>query len=250
MMPMVDIAREFSSHGVKSTIITTATNAARFKNVIDRDAGSGRRIAFQMVSLPMEEVGLPPGCENLIAAPTPQSAMKLHRAIEMSFVIQHCPDAIVSDVRYPWAVDLAEKLGISRIAFSGSCFFSDCIAHYVREYRPHEGIESESQEFLVPTLPDKIVLTRSQLPDLVKGKTDFDELFEKLREAERRSFGVLYNSFYELGPAYADYFRKEMKRRTWHIGPLSLFNRELDDKAERGDRTSVNAHKCLSWLNL
>ncbi|KAL9265800.1 Scopoletin glucosyltransferase-like protein [Drosera capensis] len=256
MMPMVDIARQFSSHGVKSTIITTATNAARFKNVLNRDAGSGRRIAFHMVSLPLEEVGLPPGCENLIAAPTPESAMKLHRAIEKvqpqmeSFVIQHCPDAIVSDVLYPWTVDLAEKLGIPRIAFSGSCFFSDCVAHCVREYRPHEGIESESQEFLVPTLPDNIVLKRSQLPDLVKGKTDFDELFERLREAERRSFGVLYNSFYELEPAYADYFRKEMKRRAWHIGPLSLFNRELDDKAERGDRTSVNAHKCLSWLNI
>ncbi|GAB2269606.1 hypothetical protein Dimus_004531 [Dionaea muscipula] len=255
MMPMVDITRLFSSHGVKATIITTAINVARFQTIIDRDVKSGRQIEFHTISLPLKEVGLPQGCENLASSPTPDTTMKLHRAIEMvqpqveTFLIQRNPDCIVSDVLYPWTVDVAEKLKIPRLAFSGSCFFSDCIAHCIREYKPHQDIQSETEKFLVPTLPDKIVLTRSQLPDLVKGKTDFDELFERLREAERRSFGVLFNSFYELEPAYADYFRRDMGRRAWHIGPLSLFNRGIDDKAERGDRTSVDPHSCLSWLD-
>ncbi|GAB4839315.1 hypothetical protein Ancab_028842 [Ancistrocladus abbreviatus] len=254
MVPMVEMARLFSSHGVKTTIITTASNASRFKNIIVRDMKFGRQIDIQIVCLPLKEVGLPEGCENLVSAPTPEITMKLHRAIEMAQpeiegLLNKCnPDCIVSDVLYPWTVDVALKLGIPRLAFSGSCFFSDCVSHCIQQYKPHIDIQSETEEFVVPNLPDQVMLTRSQLPDLVKGKTDFDEMFTRLREAERRSFGVIINSFYELEPAYADYFRKDMGKRSWHIGPLCLFNREMDEQVERGDKTSVSADSCLSWL--
>nr|AYA22038.1 UFGT6 [Fagopyrum tataricum] len=255
MMPMIDMARLFASHGVRSTVITTPANADRFSRTLYRDSLLGNPIFLETVNFPWEESGLPEGCENLISAPTPEITIKLIRAIEKlqpkieSLVHQINPNCIVSDVLYPWSVDVAEKLQIPRIAFSGSCFFSDCVSKCIKKYRPHQGIESESEEFVVPNLPHDVALTRSQLPDILKKKTDFTELFERLRQAEEKSFGVLINSFYDLEPAYADYFRKDLEVRSWNVGPLSLHNMEVDDKAERGDTASIDAQSCLTWLD-
>ncbi|KAK9271249.1 hypothetical protein L1049_026839 [Liquidambar formosana] len=227
MMPLVDMARLFAAHGVKVTIITTPMNAARFKSAVDRDS----------------------------LHPTPELTIKLFHAIGLlQPKIEHLlrerrPDCIASDVLFPWTVDIAAELGIPRLAFSGSGFFNHCLSHRIGCYEPHKNIESETETFVVPCLPDPIKLTRSQLPDIVKTRTEFSELFEKLKEAERKSFGMLMNSFYELEPAYVDCWRKEIGTRAWLLGPVSLFNRDPDDKAERGDKASVNEHSCLSWLN-
>ncbi|KAK9681903.1 hypothetical protein RND81_10G035600 [Saponaria officinalis] len=256
MMPMIEIARIFASQGkINATIITTPANASRFENTINRDNEIGHRITFLTISLPTKEVGLPEGCENLVSAQNRGTTFKLFRAIEMlkpkleTMLVENMPDCIVSDYLYPWTVDVAERIGIPRLAFSGSCFFNQCIYYNLEKYRPHDKIELESQEFVVPNLPDNITITRSQLQDIVKGNSSFNELFERLKEAERKSFGVLINSFYELEPNYVDYYKKVMGIKSWHIGPLSLFNRTLDDKLERGDKTTVDAHSCLSWLD-
>ncbi|KAJ6948944.1 hypothetical protein NC651_003066 [Populus alba x Populus x berolinensis] len=41
-----------------------------------------------------------------------------------------------------------------------------------------------------------------------------------------------------------------MGRKAWHIGPLSLCNRNIEDKAERGSTASIGKHECLRWLDL
>jgi UDP:flavonoid glycosyltransferase YjiC (YdhE family) len=64
-----------------------------------------------------------------------------------------------------------------------------------------------------------------------------------------RSFGVVVNSFYELEPAYADYYKKVLGRRAWNVGPVSLCNRDTEDKAGRGKETSIDHHECLKWLD-
>ncbi|XP_074264067.1 scopoletin glucosyltransferase-like [Silene latifolia] len=256
MMPMIEIAGIFASQGgTKATIITTPANASRFQTTINRDNKTGQLITFLTVSLPTKEVGLPEGCENLVSAQTRETTFKLIRAIEMlqpkleTMLVESKPDCIVSDYLYPWTVDVAEGIGIPRLAFSGSCFFNQCICYSLETYRPHDKIVSENEEFVVTDLPDNITITKSQLQDLVKGETSFNALFDRLKEAEKKSFGVLINSFYELERDYADYYRKVIGIKSWHIGPLSLFNRSLDDKLERGDKSTVDAHSCLSWLD-
>ncbi|XP_021760264.1 scopoletin glucosyltransferase-like [Chenopodium quinoa] len=258
MMPMVDIARAFATHGnTKATIITTPTNASRFNDTITRDTdNSGHQITFLTISLPLKEVGLPEGCDNLVSTSTRETTFKLFRTIEMlrpmleTMLVDNKPDCIVSDYLYPWTVDVAKRLGIPRLAFSGGCFFNCCLSYNLEQFRPHDRVEFERQPFVVPNLPDEVTLTRSQLQDLVKRNTDFNELFERLRKAEKNSFGVLMNSFYGLESAYVDYFRNEMGIKSWHIGPLFLFNKPtLDDKVERGDKSSIDAHKCLQWLD-
>ncbi|CAL5377411.1 unnamed protein product [Camellia sinensis] len=70
----------------------------------------------------------------------------------------------------------------------------------------------------------------------------------KLMKAERTNYGIVINSFHELEPAYSEYYRKVVGRRAWHIGPVSLCNRDDEDKACRGNQTSIDEHECLTWL--
>ncbi|XP_021903518.1 scopoletin glucosyltransferase-like [Carica papaya] len=253
MMPMVDIARSFASHGINVTILTTPKNVLPFASAVDRDIKSGKYIQFNVLHFPSSEFGLPEGCENLTAAPTPKMTVKLFHAIDMlqpqvEQVFRECrPDCIVSDYLFPWTVDVAIELGIPRLAFNGSGFFNLCVAHNLEHYKPHMNVVSETESFVVPGLPDQITFTRSQLPDIVKTKTRFSALFDKLKEVEKKSFGVLVNSFYELEPAYIDHSRKVIGLKVWPIGPASLLNN--DEKAERGDKPSIPKHSCLSWLD-
>ncbi|GKV04583.1 hypothetical protein SLEP1_g16727 [Rubroshorea leprosula] len=254
MMPMVDIGRLFAMSGLKVTIILTATNARRFQSTIDRTFNSGHQISLEIIHFPSAEVGLPEGCENITSAETQEMTMKLFHGVDIlqaeitRLFRERRPSCIVSDSLFPWTTDVAKELGIPRLAFNGSGFFSVCIADSLNRYEPHKSITSETEPFVVPGFPDQVMLTRSQLPDIVKTTTGFSEMFDKIREAEMKSFGFLINSFYELEPAYVDYLRNVVGMQAWHVGPVSLLNGDTDDKADRGDKASVSRHACLNWL--
>lgn len=100
----------------------------------------------------------------------------------------------------------------------------------------------------MPGLPDRVELTKSQLPIFARNKSGPD----KFGQLEDKSFGVVVNSFYELEPKYADYFKHELGKKAWGIGPVSLCNRNEADKAERGQAASVDEESlqwCLNWLD-
>jgi len=64
-----------------------------------------------------------------------------------------------------------------------------------------------------------------------------------------RSYGVVVNNFYELEKVYADHSRNVLGRKAWHIGPLSLCNKDNEEKAHRGKEASIDEHECLKWLD-
>ncbi|KAK6946083.1 UDP-glucuronosyl/UDP-glucosyltransferase [Dillenia turbinata] len=72
---------------------------------------------------------------------------------------------------------------------------------------------------------------------------------ESYEEDDLKSYGVIVNSFYELEPTYANHFMNVLKRRVWHIGPVSLCNREKEEKAQRGKEAAIAEHECLTWLD-
>ena len=112
----------------------------------------------------------------------------------------------------------------------------------------HEKVTSDLEPFIVPGLPDRIELTTSQLPFLGRPPNG-GGLQKRMPGSDEKSFGVMVNSFYELETAYVDYFRNELGNRAWLVGPVSLCNRNVEDKAERGQKTSVNEQTILSWLD-
>nr|Q6QDB6.1 RecName: Full=Probable UDP-glucosyl transferase 73B6 [Rhodiola sachalinensis]AAS55083.1 UDP-glucose glucosyltransferase [Rhodiola sachalinensis] len=258
MIPMVDMARLFASQGVRCTIVTTPGN----QPLIARSIGKVQLLGFEIgvTTIPFRgtEFGLPDGCENLDSVPSPQhvfhffeAAGSLREPFEQ-LLEEHKPDCVVGDMFFPWSTDSAAKFGIPRLVFHGTSYFALCAGEAVRIHKPYLSVSSDDEPFVIPGLPDEIKLTKSQLPmHLLEGKKDsvLAQLLDEVKETEVSSYGVIVNSIYELEPAYADYFRNVLKRRAWEIGPLSLCNRDVEEKAMRGMQAAIDQHECLKWLD-
>ena len=165
------------------------------------------------------------------------------------------PSCLVAGTFFPRATDIAAKFGILRLVFHGISFFFFffflSVDHSLRLYEPHKKVSYDSEPFVIPNFPGEIKLTRMQLPDFIKHEveTDFSKwLKEVMESADLRSDRVVVNSFYELKPAYAEHYKKVMGRKAWHIGPVSLCNKNAEDKAQRGKEASIDEHECLKWL--
>nr|GMD07170.1 scopoletin glucosyltransferase-like [Ipomoea batatas] len=257
MLPMVDIARQFASHGVKATLLTTPLNAARISKTIQRDREHGNQITIRVLEFPYKESGLPEGHENLSDTTTLEQTHSFFNALDHfqrpveQFVAEDRPDCIVAGSRFTWCKDLAAKFGITKLSFWGSGFFPMCAHHNLSQYKPHEKIESDSEEFIIPDLPDTLKMSKQQVPETVKddSKNIISQAFQKIKNAEEESDGLVVNSFYELEPAYVRYWREIIGKKVWHIGPVSLCNKETHEKAHRGQAASIGEKECLDWLN-
>ncbi|XP_048332884.2 soyasapogenol B glucuronide galactosyltransferase [Ziziphus jujuba] len=163
------------------------------------------------------------------------------------------PDCIVSDMFFPWTLDLADELGIPRLAFRGTSYFSLCAEHCVRTYQPHKNsINSDAVDIVsLPGLPHKIEMLISQLPDWLRTTTHFTHLMEPITEAEEKSYGILMNSFHELEKAYEEHFPTTIGLKSWSLGPVSLWaNQDLSEKTERCKISgSEDRLEVIDWLN-
>ncbi|XP_055821096.1 nuatigenin 3-beta-glucosyltransferase-like [Solanum dulcamara] len=266
VIPLVNAARLFAFHGrVKVTILTTHHNASLFRSSIDNDVGDGHsNISIHTLKFPSTEVGLPEGIENFSSASSQEIAGKVFYAIYLlqkpmeDKIHEIHPDCIFSDMYFPWTVDIAKELNIPRLLFNQSSYMYNSILHNLRLYKPQEHLikqmESKSTTFSVPGLPDIIEFKVSQLTDdLIKPVDErdaFDEMLDRTREAEDRSYGIVHDTFYELEPAYADYYQKMKKTKCWQIGPISHFSSKLTRRKELINAADdSNSAAVVEWLN-
>lgn len=258
-IPLVNAARLFASRGVKVTILTTPHNALLFQPTIDDDVRiSGFSISIVTVKFPSTQVGLPEGIESFNTATSPEMPHKIFYAISLlqkpmeEKIRELRPDCIFSDTYFPWTVDIAEELNIPRIMYNLSAYMCYCILHNLNLYKPHKDPKlDQSQCFLVPNLPDEIRFKLSQLTEDLRKPAEqrsaFDELLDQVRDSEDRSYGVVHDTFYELEPAYVDYYQKIKKPKCWHFGPISHFASKIRSKELINDHNNNNA--ILDWLN-
>ncbi|KAF2321083.1 hypothetical protein GH714_033719 [Hevea brasiliensis] len=224
------MAKLFASRGIRVSVITTPVNAPGLSKSIERSRLLGHEIEILIVKFPCVEAGLPEGCELLDLVHSLEMGRIFFEATTMlvqpieRLLEEYRPNCLVADGFFPWSTEVASKYGIPRIVFNGTCFFSVCASHEIK-------------------------LTRKQLPDFIKQETGLAEFFRKVEEAEVNSYGVLFNSFYELEPAYADHFRKVWGAKAWHIGPILLCNNNFEDKSNRGKEASIDENECLKWLD-
>ncbi|XWS39924.1 hypothetical protein CRYUN_Cryun18bG0096600 [Craigia yunnanensis] len=240
-IPMIDIARMFAAHGVKSTIISTPKHALSFQKSILRDQQSGHQIFIQTLQLP-DNVDI--ADTDMSASPRTDTSM-LQEPLK-SLLLQLKPDCIVHDMFHRWAADAIDNLefDIPRIVFNGSGCFSNCVRENITKFKPGEMVGSDYEPFVIPGLPDRIELTRSQLPVF-----RVMQQHQHMQKSQEKSFGFVVNSFYELEPAYVEYYKKEMGNKAWLVGPVSLYNRNIADKAERGKKATIDEQSILSWLD-
>ncbi|KAG8654265.1 hypothetical protein MANES_05G116300v8 [Manihot esculenta] len=254
-IPLIDTAKLFASRGLKVSIITTPVNAPLLSKSIERNRLLGHKIDVLVIQFPCVEAGLPEGCERLDLTTSPEMGLNFFMATTLlahpleDLLKEYRPNCLIADSFFPWSSQVASKFGIPRIVFAATCFFSLCAAQCLRLYQPYKRVSSDSDPFIIPNFPGEIKLTRNQLPDFVKEEIVFSNFYREVKEAELKSFGVLVNSFYELEPTYADYYRNVLGAKTWHIGPISLWNTNIEDKAKRGKESSMDKNKCLQWLD-
>ncbi|KAL2455599.1 UDP-glycosyltransferase 73B4 [Abeliophyllum distichum] len=241
LIPMIDLARLFASHGVKATIITIPNEATVFQKSIDRDQQSGLDINFHVLQLPPDT-----SLQTVDMSAPPMTDTSILQEPLKQLLIQRRPDCIVTDTFHRWVADVIDAIGIPRIIFNGNCCFARCCDENIKRFSPHTEVASDTELFVMPDLPDKIELTRSQLPIFVRTGTEFPG---KSTRAEQNSFGQVVNSFYALEPAYVDYFRNVIGKKAWLVGPVSLCNRNLEDKAARGQKATIDENSCLNWLD-
>ncbi|XVE66799.1 hypothetical protein DITRI_Ditri08aG0108300 [Diplodiscus trichospermus] len=258
LIPTVDMARLFSRHGVKVTIVTTPLNALLFAKMIQRDRELGFEISTYIVKFPSAEAGLPEGCENVSSASKEMhhKFLKAYRLFQQPLeqLLEECrPDCLVADMMFPWATDVASKFGIPRLIFHGTSCFAICVFNSIYRHAPFKKVTTDFELFDIPGLPDHIQMTRTQLPGYIREEEEEENELKKLlnecSKSELTSYGVIFNSFYELEPAYKEHYSKILGRKAWQIGPVSLCNKNNEDKAERGDVASIDRHECLRWLD-
>ncbi|XP_050366975.1 UDP-glucose flavonoid 3-O-glucosyltransferase 7-like [Argentina anserina] len=253
-IPLNDIAKLFSSHGVRCTIVTTPLNAPLFSK-----ATQGGEIELVIIKFPSAEAGLPQDCESPELIATQDMLGNFMKATYLfepqleKVLDEHRPHCLVADAFFTRATDIAAKFQIPRLYFHGTGFFASCASLSVMMYQPQTKL-CDSESCVIPNLPGEIRMARSQLPYFPNedGESEFlMKMIEASREAEERSYGVIVNSFYELEPAYADHYRKVFGRKAWHIGPVSKCNKAVEEKGERGSTRSstVEKHECFKWLD-
>ncbi|KAK2431599.1 soyasapogenol B glucuronide galactosyltransferase [Trifolium repens] len=254
---VVDMARLFAMHNVDVTIITTPANATLFQTSIDRDSSCGRAIRTHLVKFP-QIPGLPHGLE-IIDVDTPQvMSSKLYEGLLLlkdnfqEIIRDMKPDFIVTDMFYPWSVDVAAELGIPRLNCTGGSYFSHAARNCIEQFAPHVNVGSDYETFFLPGLPHKVEMTRSQLSDWVKDpNNDFGYWMKMIKDADKKSYGSLFRSFYELEGTYEEHYQRVTGTRSWSLGPVSIWvNQDDVDKANRGHGSKEEKENgVLKWLD-
>lgn len=255
MIPMVDIARMLAERGVVITILTTPVNANRFKSVVARANESNLRIKMCELSFPSAKAGLPEGCENFDMLPSAELGMNFFAAASMLQEpvekvlqeLQPAPCCIISDMCLPWTTDVANKFNIPRLVFHGPGCFSLFCLHSLMTLGIMDEITSDSEPFVMPGLPDRVELTKAKLSGMVAP--EMDDFRSKIKESEKEAYGIVVNSFQELEPEYVKELSKAKGKSVRCIGPVSLYNKNSLDKAERGNKAAIDENHCLKWLD-
>ncbi|KAL2330647.1 hypothetical protein Fmac_018228 [Flemingia macrophylla] len=246
---MVDTARLFAKHGSSVTIITTPANASTFQKAIDTDFSCGYNITTQVLPFPAAQVGLPDGVESMKDCTSQEMIDKINHGIsllkdQIELLFQDLkPDCLVTDMLYPWTVESAAKLGIPRLYYYCSSYFSTCTNLSIRKHKPHERMVSDAHKFTIPGIPHRIEMTPLQVPEWERTKSFLTDYLDAVYESERRSYGAVFNNFHELEGDYVQLYRSTVGIKSWSVGPVSAW-------VKRGHREDLaEESEWINWLN-
>nr|GMD39522.1 UDP-glycosyltransferase 73C3-like [Ipomoea batatas] len=254
IIPLTDFAKLLAKRGVTVSIITTPSNADRYNDSVKIPAAkSNLKIQLITVEFPCRQAGLPHGCENMDSLASMDLVLDFFQASDMLreplektvSELDPKPSCIVDTSAFSWTQDIATKLHIPRYVFQTVSCFTNVISHILKETK---AADTDSGTFLIPRIPDNIELRKGQLMEnTVKHSDKWVGIMDRIKKAHDLARGNLINSFEELEPWYVNEYKK-LRRAVWCVGPVSLCNRETDEKRNRGNRFSSD-QDCLPWLD-
>ncbi|KAK4401674.1 Scopoletin glucosyltransferase [Sesamum angolense] len=235
MLPALDMAKLFLSRGAKATIITTPEFAKEIENIRQQSF----EIGIECVNFP--EVDFRGGDDGAFSF---QFAIYALQEPVEELLGRLRPDCLVADMFFPWASDAAAKFNIPRLAFHGTSCFAVSVAENMRLYRPFEKVSTDFEPFVVPDLPHHITFSRTQISTNDRGeiKSDFDKVLEEGIESVKRSYGVIFNSFYELEQNTGIVTRRFRGEK---LGILALFSYGTI----KSTKLEIDEQECLKWLD-
>ncbi|KAF7069156.1 hypothetical protein CFC21_074821 [Triticum aestivum] len=254
LIPIADMAALFAARGIRCTILTTTVNAAIIRSTVDHanDASHGTGCpAINISVVPFPDIGgLPPGVENGMALKSDVDRERFFEAAQPfeRFLVDNCPDAVVSDSFWHWSADAAAEHGVPRLAFLGTSMLARSCTESMLRNNPLEAAPDDLDALvLLPGLPHRVQLRRSQMMIDPAKRPDHWALFQSINAADQRSFGEVFNSFHALEPDYVEHYQRALGRRAWLVGPVALASKDM---AGRGtDALSPDANSCLRWLD-
>ncbi|KAF3613535.1 hypothetical protein FXO38_36184 [Capsicum annuum] len=146
-------------------------NVIRFTTVIHRAIGSGLFIWVLELKFLAKEVGFPEGYKSADVLPDTAYRRNFFTAIDMLqnqaekllAKIKPKPNCIISDKHIAWTTETADKFQIPRIIFDRTSCFNQLCMHSLYIMKDQNKI-SESGPFVIPDLPNRIKVTKVQLP--------------------------------------------------------------------------------------
>ena len=247
-IPLLHLARLLLQRRLTVTIFTTPANRPFISESLNNTT------AF-ILDLPFSHnvTDLPAGIESTDKLPSMSmfpsfaNATKLMQP-DFERALQNLPrvNFMVSDGFLWWTLESASKFNIPRFVFYGMCYYSCCVSRAVAIDRLLFGLQSNDELITVPPFPwIKVTRNDFELPiseGQLKGRK-FEFTKETVIAASLNSYGIIFNSFYELEPLFDDYWNRECTPKAWSVGPLCLA------EPPKGRTEPHNKPKWVQWLD-
>ncbi|XP_043704078.1 UDP-glycosyltransferase 90A1-like [Telopea speciosissima] len=221
-IPLLHLACLLHRRGISITFISTPFNSPSIRRSL-----SNTNTVASIIDLPFPDSipGLPPGVQSTDQLPSDSlifpfivSTKLLQPHFEQ--VLRSLPhvSCIISDGFLSWTLESATKLGIPRVVSYGTCAYSTAL-------RRATAREFTNQPLVLKSFSPWIKITEDDLGSQDSGTSGpgiWYDLINEVVMATSNSWGILFNSFYEMETAFVDYWNREFKPKAWCVGPLCL----------------------------
>ncbi|MED6120640.1 hypothetical protein PIB30_022755 [Stylosanthes scabra] len=247
MLPLLDLTQKLALHGLTITIIITPKNLSTLKPLLTAHPTTIRTLTLPFPSHP----NLPAGAENIREVGNTGNYHFINALSKLQTPIIHwfCsqtnpPSALISDFFLGWTQQLADKIGIKRIAFFSSGAFLTAVSNHC--WRSLLPLPSDNAEFEFPSIPGTPSFPREHLPSIFLRYNESNpdaHIVKEGFEANPVSCAYVFNSFQALEGPYLDHLRADLKPlRVFAVSPLG-FNRA-------GQSLNGKEHETLlGWLD-
>lgn len=237
------------------TFVNTHKNINKLRSSIPPNS------SFNLVEIPFNssDHNLPPDTENTDSIPynliplliEATVSFKPHfRKLMYDLVNEENgqkPLCIITGIFFGWCAEIAREFGVFHALFIGGGGFGFACYYSLWMNLPHRSTDSD--EFLLPDFPEASRLHVSQLTHYLRiadGSDAFSAMLQKLLSLWRNVDGILVNTVEELDKTGLTYFRREINRQVWPIGPVLLSTAE---RARAGKHHGISPEVCTSWLD-
>nr|DAD35132.1 TPA_asm: hypothetical protein HUJ06_005772 [Nelumbo nucifera] len=255
MLPLLDLTHQLALHSsLAITILVTPKNKTLLTPLLSKHP------SIQTLILPFpNHPSIPLGVENVkdlsaqAFVPMICALGQLYDPLLRWFQSHPSPPAaIISDFFLGWTNHLACHIGIPRIVFSPSGLATLSLSNSMwRDLPKIDDPNDPNFPISFPKVPNSPTFLWWQVSTVYRRYVEGHPDSEFIRDnflANIASWGIVFNSFFELESVYFTHMRKDLgHHRVWAVGPL--LPPGDDPTTERGGSSSVAAGDVISWLD-